>query len=165
MRALSVAMACILSTGCTCHTPVAREEPRASLDVSRTALADVNFGFDRYDLNQTARNRLQTTAGWMEANPSAEVLIEGHADERGTGEYNLALGERRADAARQYLRTLGVKDRRLSTLSYGEERPLDPGHTEEAWAKNRRAHFRVTEGGASGAGKMEEERRNLSSGE
>jgi peptidoglycan-associated lipoprotein len=73
--------------------------------------------------------------------PSLKIQIEGHCDERGSNEYNLALGERRATSAKLYLIKLGVPENRLSTISYGEERPLDPGHNEEAWAKNRRCHF------------------------
>ena len=79
----------------------------------------------------------------MNQNPSVRVQIEGHCDERGTEEYNLALGERRANAAKQYLTTAGISAGRLSTISYGE-RPLDPGHNEAAWAKNRRDHFVIT---------------------
>ena len=80
----------------------------------------------------------------MNQNSSVRSQIEGHCDERGTNEYNLALGERRANAAKQYLTTAGISAGRLSTISYGEERPLDPGHTEAAWARNRRAHFVIT---------------------
>ena len=81
-----------------------------------------------------------------EALSASKVTIEGHCDERGTAEYNLALGERRAKAAQEYLVFLGVGAQRLSTISYGEEKPVDPGNNEAAWAKNRRAHFVVTEG-------------------
>jgi peptidoglycan-associated lipoprotein len=78
----------------------------------------------------------------LESRPQARVLIEGHCDERGTVEYNLALGEKRAQAVKEYLVTYGVEGERLDTVSYGEERPLDPRSTEEAWAKNRRAHMK-----------------------
>ncbi len=77
----------------------------------------------------------------MKKNPGAKLLIEGHCDERGTAEYNMALGERRATAVKNYLVSLGVPKAALSTVSFGKEKPLDPGHDEEAWAKNRRAHF------------------------
>jgi peptidoglycan-associated lipoprotein len=79
----------------------------------------------------------------MTNNPNAKIRIEGHCDERGTNEYNMALGERRANSAKKYLIKLGVKESQLSTISYGEEKPLDPGHNEEAWAMNRRAHFAI----------------------
>ena len=82
-------------------------------------------------------------AEFLKNNPGAAVLIEGHCDERGTPEYNMALGERRAASAKSYLVSLGVKGGGLSTVSFGEEKPVDPGHNEEAWAKNRRAHFVV----------------------
>jgi peptidoglycan-associated lipoprotein len=81
---------------------------------------------------------------FLNANGSVRVQVEGHCDERGTNAYNMVLGERRATAAKQYVTTAGVSAGRVSTISYGEERPLDPGHNEAAWAKNRRAHFVVT---------------------
>ena len=98
----------------------------------------VFFGFDRYNLTAQARNILQKQAAWMIANTGVRVAIEGHCDERGTREYNLALGERRATAAADYLMTLGVPATRISTISYGKERPEDPASNEIAWAKNRR---------------------------
>jgi len=98
----------------------------------------VFFGFDRYNLTAQARNILQKQAAWMIANTSVRVAIEGHCDERGTREYNLALGERRATAAADYLMTLGVPATRISTISYGKERPEDPASNEISWAKNRR---------------------------
>ncbi len=107
------------------------------------ALRDVHFEFDSYALGNAAREALSYNANWMQRVPAIRVLIEGHTDERGSVSYNLALGERRAVAARDYLVTLGVPQARLSTISYGKERPADPGHTEAAWAKNRRAHFVV----------------------
>ena len=104
-------------------------------------LKDVNFGFDRYDLVPDARNILKSHAEWLKANPNRNVVIEGHCDERGTVEYNLALGERRARAVYDYLRSLGVNSKQMSTVSYGKEFPLDPRSNEEAWARNRRVHF------------------------
>ena len=80
-------------------------------------------------------------ADYLKRNGAAKVQIEGHCDERGTAEYNMALGARRAESAKKYLLSLGVKGAALSTVSYGKEKPLDPGHTEDAWAKNRRGHF------------------------
>jgi len=104
-------------------------------------LEDVHFAFDRYDLNARAREILARNAEFILKFPEAEIQIEGHCDERGTAEYNLALGERRAMSTRQYLVSLGVPANRLSRISYGEELPVDPQHNEQAWAKNRRGHF------------------------
>ena len=98
----------------------------------------VFYGFDKYDLTATARNTLQMQAAWLAANPSVNITVEGHCDERGTREYNLALGERRANAARDYLLSLGVADSRITTISYGKERPVALGANENAWAQNRR---------------------------
>jgi peptidoglycan-associated lipoprotein len=105
---------------------------------------DIYFDFDKYDLRTDARATLDRKASFLNQNSSVRVQIEGHCDERGTEEYNLALGERRANAAKQYLTTAGISAGRLSTISYGKERPLDPGHNEAAWAKNRRDHFVIT---------------------
>jgi peptidoglycan-associated lipoprotein len=106
-------------------------------------IKDVHFGFDRYDLTPKSREILAQNAELLLKNPRVKIQIEGHCDERGTVEYNLALGERRANSTRQYLISLGVSADRISTISYGEEMPLDPRRNEEAWAKNRRAHFIV----------------------
>ena len=105
---------------------------------------DINFDFDRYDLRPDARAILDRKAAFLNENGSVRTQIEGHCDERGTEAYNLALGERRANTAKQYLTTTGISAGRLSTISYGKERPLDPGHNEMAWARNRRDHFVVT---------------------
>lgn len=99
----------------------------------------VYFAFDSYGLDPEARDNLQRQAGWL-ARSGAAVLVAGSADERGTREYNLALGARRAAAARAYLAEQGVPADRIETVSYGKERPLDPASTEEAWARNRNAH-------------------------
>ncbi len=104
-------------------------------------LQDVHFAFDRYDLSSRSREILARNAEFMLKFPEAKIQIEGHCDERGTNEYNLALGMRRATASRRYLLSLGVPPDRLSTISYGEELPIDPRHNEDAWSKNRRAHF------------------------
>jgi peptidoglycan-associated lipoprotein len=106
-------------------------------------LADVNFAYDSSALDGNASGILRTNGKWLLDNPAVNAVIEGHCDERGTAEYNLALGERRAQSALDFLRSLGVPASRMSTISYGKELPLDPGHNEEAWAKNRRAHFTV----------------------
>jgi peptidoglycan-associated lipoprotein len=102
---------------------------------------NIRFDFDKAFIREDAKPILQAVAAYLKKNPGAKILIEGHCDERGTSEYNVALGDRRAHAARKYLEGLGVQGSRLSTISYGEERPLDPGHDEAAWAKNRRAAF------------------------
>jgi peptidoglycan-associated lipoprotein len=102
---------------------------------------DVLFDFDKSEVREDGRRTSQVVADYMKQNPRAKLQIEGHCDERGTAEYNLALGERRATAVMTYLVSLGVPRAALSTVSYGKEKPLDPGHDEEAWAKNRRAHF------------------------
>jgi peptidoglycan-associated lipoprotein len=104
---------------------------------------NIYFAFDRYDLNSEARENLEMLTDWLLAHPEFEVTIEGHCDERGTTEYNLALGERRAEAAKAYIVNLGMDIGKVTTISYGEELPVDPGHNEKAWAKNRRGHFLV----------------------
>jgi len=101
----------------------------------------VFYPYDSYTLNDEARNALKKNADWMKQNPTARIQIEGHCDERGTVEYNMALGDRRANAAKSYLTRLGVEGSRIETISYGKERPADMGHSEAAWAKNRRAVF------------------------
>ena len=106
-------------------------------------LKDVNFSFDSSSLDSPAQSILKSNGRWLLDNPKKKASIEGHCDERGTNEYNLALGERRARAAYDFLKNMGVKADQLSTISYGEELPLDPGHDEAAWAKNRRDHFAV----------------------
>lgn len=104
-------------------------------------MADIGFDFDSAALSAKARGILKTNAEWLKANPAAKVQVEGHCDERGTAEYNMALGAKRAQAAMDYLTTLGVAANRLSTISYGEEIPVCREHTEDCWAKNRRARF------------------------
>lgn len=110
----------------------------------RQPLEDVHFDFDSAVLSPEARATLDSHAELLETYSSMEILIEGHCDERGTVEYNLALGERRADAIRNYLTNLGISPDRMKTISYGKEFPLDPRHNEEAWRKNRRGHFEIT---------------------
>lgn len=105
---------------------------------------DIHFDFDKFNLKPEDREILRQHADWLLEHLNFEVVVEGHCDDRGTIEYNLALGERRSVSAVKYLVNLGVDRERLTTISYGEELPLDPGHNEEAWAKNRRAHFVVT---------------------
>jgi peptidoglycan-associated lipoprotein len=107
-------------------------------------LADIRFGYDSADLTAPARESLDAHAAWLRRHSTVTILIEGHCDERGTVEYNLALGERRAAAAYNYLVNLGVPSARLKTISYGKEFPVDPDHNEAAWARNRRDHFIIT---------------------
>ncbi len=102
---------------------------------------DIYFDFDRYNLTPAAQENLLMKAQWLRENPDATVTIEGHCDERGTNEYNLALGDRRADSAKGFLVNLGISASRLTTISYGEERPVCTQSTEECWAKNRRGNF------------------------
>ncbi|HVS02354.1 MAG TPA: peptidoglycan-associated lipoprotein Pal [Thermoanaerobaculia bacterium] len=107
-------------------------------------LGDVFFALDRYELEAEARDRLAQNARFLTEHPEFIVTIEGHADERGTNEYNLALGDRRASAAKDYLVSLGVSSQRVRTVSYGEERPFCGQSNESCWAQNRRAHFAIT---------------------
>jgi peptidoglycan-associated lipoprotein len=154
--------------GCSSKPPV--EEPIAESDMSEDATAltgedlplpgvddtiyvepiasafeNIYFDFDRYEIRSSDESILQAIAVWLEDNERIDVLIEGHCDERGTNEYNMALGEQRALAARRYLVGLGVASDRMTTISYGEERPVDSRSTESAWAANRRAHFSISE--------------------
>jgi peptidoglycan-associated lipoprotein len=122
--------------GDTGQNPTGDEETRG--------LKDAFFSYDDYSLSPDARSVLAGDAAHLKEMGGLRVTIEGHCDERGTVEYNLALGQRRADAARKYLVDLGIDAGRLSTISYGKERPFAPGHDESAWSQNRRAHFRVT---------------------
>jgi len=117
-----------------------------SLDVlnRESPLKPVFFEYDAAELSTEAQQALDANAAVLKQHPTWVVTIEGHCDERGTAEYNLALGERRAVTARTYLVSLGLPADRLRTVSYGKEFPFDPGHTEAAWLKNRRAHFVVT---------------------
>jgi len=106
-------------------------------------LRDVHFDFDKYDIRPADADILRENAAILMQNPTVKIQVEGHCDERGTAEYNLALGERRANSVKKYLVSLGVPADRLSTISYGKELPLDPGHDEGAWTKNRRGHLTV----------------------
>jgi len=123
--------------------PEREREPVQPTRPEDIRLDNVYFEFDKYDLTAEAKSSLSGNARIMMENPNFDILIEGHCDERGTEEYNLALGEKRALAARDYIVGFGIAKDRISVISYGEERPADPRHNEEAWAKNRRAHFVV----------------------
>jgi peptidoglycan-associated lipoprotein len=168
LMALMVCLACMLSCGGKKVRPLEEEEAEAAarrraeeqarLELERQAqkepiqplqpveeqergLKAIYFDYDKYNLTQSATTTLARNAQILMDDPSLVILIEGHCDERGTDEYNLALGEKRALAARDFLLNFGIAKSRISVISYGEERPLDPGHSEEAWAKNRRAEF------------------------
>jgi len=119
----------------------ARPSPRDFVAVAD--LKDINFDFDKYDIRPGDAKTLDANAAWLKSNGDQLVLIEGHCDERGTNEYNLALGERRAKSTMNYLVSQGVQASRITIISYGEERPLCTEHTEQCWARNRRAHFLV----------------------
>lgn len=101
----------------------------------------IYFDFDKYTIQPEARSTLHRLAAWVQANPGVGLVIEGNCDERGTTEYNMALAEKRAISAMKYLESLGIDKKKISTISYGKERPIDPGHDETAWANNRNDHF------------------------
>lgn len=129
-------------------TPEVRTEelPADIAEASRLAhqrgwIRDVFFGYDEAGLSAEARDALSASASWLRAHPQYNLLVEGHCDERGTEQYNLALGDRRANVVREYLVTLGVDGGRIRTVSYGEERPFAEGHNEAAWSQNRRGHL------------------------
>ena len=123
---------------------VAKKTPGIEGEVFESALLkDIHFDFDKYAIRPEDVEIMKANAALLAKNPNVKIQIEGHCDERGTIEYNLALGERRASNTKKYLVFLGIPSDRISTISYGKERPLDKGHHEEAWAKNRRAHVVV----------------------
>lgn len=170
---LLVVLATLLATGCAKKPapPVVTEVPEAPVvtevpteevrGIEEQAIAEapvieaapptaaipglqrIYFDFDQYVLTDEARDTLAGNAAYLKANAGVQVKLEGHCDERGSDEYNLALGERRALAAKNYLVSMGISSGRLDIISYGEEVPLDPRHGEDAWSKNRRAEFKV----------------------
>ncbi len=128
------------------ETPaVAKKETEVKPEVEKIEFSDIHFDFDKYDIRPDAKPALERLASWLKENPKARVLIEGHCDERGTNQYNLALGERRAAATKNYLMAQGISSSRIDTVTYGEERPLCREQTEGCWQLNRRAHFVVHE--------------------
>lgn len=138
----------------TSTPPVAQNTPSGptpgSLEDFRVSVGDrVFFGYDRFDLTPEARGVLERQAAWLRRYPNVRVLVAGNCDERGTREYNLALGARRAAAARDFLVSLGIDGARMETVSYGKERPLDARSQEEAWSVNRNAHTQIVSGAVS----------------
>ena len=127
--------------GATGTTIPALPSPKEFVETS--ALRDVQFDFDKYEVRTQDRPVLDENARWLKSNANALLLVEGHCDERGTNEYNLALGERRAKATRDYLVSAGIDGSRITVISYGEERPACTERSEACWAQNRRAHFLV----------------------
>lgn len=121
------------------------EEERKMTERAVFENEDIQFEFDSIRLNSEAQEILRKKAQWLKANPAARVTIEGHCDNRGTNEYNLALGDRRAHSAQVFLIDLGIAESRVQTISFGEERPIDAADNEAAWAQNRRAHFVIDE--------------------
>ena len=133
-----------VTTRDTTTTPTQTTPPESGTPrVSSSDFQPAFFDFDSYALRDDARTALDRDAKLLRDNPDVNVTIEGHCDERGTPEYNQALGERRAQAAKEYLVAAGIGAARLETVSYGKERPFSEGHDESAWAQNRRAHFVV----------------------
>jgi peptidoglycan-associated lipoprotein len=152
--------AVIVLAGCTTKPKPAAEAPAASTETStitpgsaedlRVNVGDtVHFDYDRSDLHDSDRTILQRQAAWLQKYPSVRVQVQGNCDERGTREYNLALGARRANAVKDYLVSLGVAPARIDTISYGKERPLCTASTEGCWARNRRATTVITSGAVS----------------
>lgn len=127
-------------------TPAANQQPATPPEdaAGKEALKTVYFAFDDYTLNSDSQATLNKVAEFLKGNQAVVVQVEGHCDERGSIEYNLALGERRAQSVKNYLVQLGVDAARLPTISYGEEKPVEQGHDESAWSKNRRAEFVVS---------------------
>lgn len=126
-------------------TMIAKAQTTATTDSSKEVgvlSKMIHFDFDKYDIKKEAGEVLKEIADYLKANPEIRILIEGHCDERGTREYNLQLGMRRAEAAKKYLVDLGIDEKRLETISYGKDKPLIDEHNESAWAKNRRCEFK-----------------------
>ena len=122
---------------------LANARPTGGATEAVSALQTVYFAYDRADIDAREQAKLESSAAWLQQNSTTQVLLEGHCDERGTREYNFALGERRAIAVREILAAKGVRPENLKVISYGKDRPVDPGHNEAAWAKNRRVQFLV----------------------
>jgi peptidoglycan-associated lipoprotein len=152
---LNVACVVALVFSFACAKKVTKEEIEAPVDTDLNAnefqeitdpalkaiFQDIRFDYDRFALKAESKKTLTAIAGWLKQNPGKRVLVEGHCDARGTNEYNLALGERRANSAKAFLAEQGVADKNIATISYGEEKPLCEEAAESCYAKNRRDHF------------------------
>lgn len=125
----------------------AKPDIKPDIKELQVKIRDIYFDFDKYDIREDAKSVLKEVSAILLKNKNIKVIIEGHTDERGTNEYNLGLGDRRANSAREYLVSLGIPSIKIETISYGEEKPLCIEQTEECWTKNRRAHFVLVEGG------------------
>jgi len=123
------------------------EDIQSSLKELQSRIQDIHFDYDRYDIKDDAKPVLKEVSTILSRNKNIKVIIEGHCDERGTNEYNLGLGDRRANSAKEYLISLGIPSNKIETISYGEEKPICTEQTEDCWAKNRRAHFVFIEEG------------------
>jgi len=146
LRTISIFIFSIFLFSCTMQqavedvtTGLYEEGGMAYLDKNMTVPAKIYFNYDQYLITDMAQNTLDMQVAWMDENPDKYILVEGHCDERGTREYNLALGERRANAVREYLSSMGIADGRLNVVSYGKERPDAEGSFGDAWQKNRRS--------------------------
>ena len=146
LRTISIFIFSIFLYSCTMQQAVEdvtsglyEEGGMAFLDKNMTVPAKIYFNYDQYLISDMAQNTLDMQVAWMDENPDKYILVEGHCDERGTREYNLALGERRANAVREYLSSMGIADGRLNVVSYGKERPDEEGSFDNAWQKNRRS--------------------------
>jgi len=146
LRTISIFIFSIFLYSCTMQqavedvtTGLYEEGGMAYLDKNMTVPAKIYFNYDQYLITDMAQNTLDIQVAWMDENPDKYILVEGHCDERGTREYNLALGERRANAVREYLSSMGIADGRLNVVSYGKERPDEEGSFADAWQKNRRS--------------------------
>jgi|1048.fasta_scaffold19992_2 peptidoglycan-associated lipoprotein len=144
LKHLGVLLAVVaLASGCSCKRKMEGMGNIAMAEAGKN-VRDINFGFDSYSLDSSSKAVLDGNVAYLKENPSITAQIEGHCDERGTNEYNMVLGVNRAKAVMDYVVASGLASNRFTTVSYGEEVPLDPAHTEEAWAANRRAHFAVS---------------------
>ena len=146
LRTISIFIFSIFLFSCTMQqdvedvtTGLYEEGGMAYLDKNMTVPAKIYFNYDQYLITDMAQNTLDMQVAWMDENPDKYILVEGHCDERGTREYNLALGERRANAVREYLSSMGIADGRLNVVSYGKERPDAEGSFSDSWQKNRRS--------------------------
>ena len=136
MIALVVMLGLVAGVGCQ-----QQRKPKSASETKVKGLNRIHFDFDRSDIKSEYRKTMDDNASWLKSNRDVNVTVEGHCDERGTEEYNMALGHRRASSAKSYLTSMGVEGSRLRTVSYGEERPLENCHNESCWWKNRRAEF------------------------